>query len=82
MLALRHREKDLQADAPFRAVCTEPDKPFVYRRGELTLALNPSGRALSVTLPFDVSRTLYQIGEAEAAGRRLTVMPQSFIALR
>ena len=82
VLALRHREKDLQADAPFRAVCTEPDKPFVYRRGELTLALNPSGRALSVTLPFDVSRTLYQIGEAEADGRRLTVMPQSFIALR
>ena len=82
LLALRHREKDLQADAAFRAVCTEPDKPFVYRRGELTLALNPSGRTLSVTLPFDVSKALYQIGEAELDGRRLSVLPQSFAVLR
>ena len=55
ILALRHQEVDLQADAPFQVVCSEPGRPFVYRRGKLLCAVNPTGRELEVSLPKDVT---------------------------
>ena len=51
VLALRHQEEDLQADAEFRVVCSESSKPFVYRRGKLLCAVNPAGSAQVVALP-------------------------------
>ena len=70
ILKLRHAEEDLQADAEFEPLCTEKGKPFVYRRGSLVLAVNPSGEAL------------FTLGEARAAGGRLTMGPQSFVVLK
>ena len=55
ILALRHQEEDLQADAPFQVVCSEPGRPFVYRRGKLLCAVNPTGRDLEVALPENVT---------------------------
>ena len=55
ILALRHQEVDLQADAPFQVVCSEPGRPFVYRRGKLLCAVNPTGRDLEVALPENVT---------------------------
>ena len=82
LLALRHAEGDLQADAPFEALCTEKGKPFVYRRSGLTLAVNPSGEALTWKHSLGALTPVYRLGEAIADGDSLTMGPQSFAVFR
>jgi maltose alpha-D-glucosyltransferase/alpha-amylase len=87
ILALRHQEEDLQADAGFEVICSEPDRPFVYRRGDLLCAVNPSGRAMEVSLPAGVSGTvqgdiLFEIGSSSLTNGKLTVGAQSFVVIR
>ena len=35
---------ELQADGPFEVLCREKGKDFVYRRGNLVIAVNPKGK--------------------------------------
>ena len=81
LLALRHREEDLQADADFEALITDPTGPFVYRRGSLLLAVNPAGRAGECSLPR-TGEIIYSIGKGEIDGCKLTLAPQSFVVIR
>ena len=82
LLKLRHEQPDLQADAPFEPVCTEKGKPFVYRRGGLVLAVNPSGEKLFADLEDEIDEALFTLGMADARGTRLVMGPQSFAVLR
>ncbi len=82
LLKLRHEQADLQADAVFEAVCTEKNKPFVYRRGDLLLAVNPSGKELSADLDREMEEALFTMGTADARGGRLVMGPQSFVVLK
>ena len=82
LLKLRHSEADLQADGAYETVCAEKGKPFVYRRGNLLLAVNPSGEALSVKAPVGDRKPLFTLGKAEIAGDVLTLGAQSFVALK
>lgn len=83
ILALRHREEDLQADAPFRVVCSEPGRPFVYMRGKLLCAVNPTGRELEVALPQNIAgAVLFEIGNASVENGLLKVGAQSFAVIK
>ena len=82
VLALRHAEKDLQADASFEVICSEPDRPFIYRRGGLVLALNTNGRELRTALPFEISEMLYKLGDVRCVDGTLIAGPQSFAVMR
>ena len=82
ILALRHRYEDLQADAPFAVVCSEPDRPFLYRRGELLIVVNPSGQTLETKIKGKPEETVFQIGSCSVQGEMLTVGPQSFAILK
>ena len=80
--ALRRRHEDLQADAEFAVIRAEADPPFVYRRGGLLLALNPSSKAVCWRSELLKGRhTAYSIHEARVAGDGLTMGPQSFAVL-
>ncbi len=82
LTALRRRYEDLQADAEFAVIRAEADPPFVYRRGGLLLALNPSSKAVSWRSELLKGRhTAYSIHEARVAGDGLTMGPQSFAVL-
>ncbi len=81
LLALRHKEEDLQADAEFEPIVTDAGKPFVYRRGSLLLAVNPNGSAAECTLPRS-GEVIYSIGEGKVEGNALTLAPQSFVVIR
>ncbi len=49
LIALRHSEKDLQADSDFEVIYSgDGGYPFVYRRGGIVIAMNPSEREVSV----------------------------------
>lgn len=82
VLRLRHEISDLQADGSFEAVCAQKDKPFVYRRGALLLAVNPSGDTLDTGVDAGGRETLFAIGEVNAADGTLKMGPQSFALLR
>ena len=82
LLALRHGEKELQADGSFAVVYEKKEDPlFVYRRGGILLALNPSGE--EKTLPAGTDGTpLYTIGTLTKQDGNLVLGPQSCAALR
>lgn len=82
VLALRHAEEDLQADGEFSPVCTEPGKPFVYRRGSLLLAVNPNSAECSVKLNESDREKIFEIGSGELNNGVLTLSGQSFIILK
>ena len=82
LLALRHREEDLQADAEFEPLCTEPGAPFVYRRGNLILAVNPSGEKRFAEVPNAGREAVFTLGMADADGKRIVMGPQSFLVLK
>ena len=87
LLALRHAMEDLQADAHFEPLVTADEKPFVYQRGGLILAVNPSGRTLgaknSDTLPGAAlpqkAENIFSIGGGSLSGGVITMEPQSFV---
>ena len=81
LLALRHARWDLQADAPFEVVCDSKGLPFVYRRGKLTIAVNPSGETQWFALDREDLRVAWAIGAPAVEGRMLTLPPQSFALL-
>lgn len=83
LTALRHEHEDLQADAEFEAIRAEADAPFVYRRGGLLLALNPSSSQAGWTSDLLADRrVLYSINDASATDGRLSMAPQSFVVLK
>ncbi|MCD8348235.1 MAG: DUF3459 domain-containing protein [Lachnospiraceae bacterium] len=85
LLRLRHEEEDLQADGDFEVVYAESGKlPFVYRRGSLLLALNPSTERVSAPVAeADAGKkVLYAIGNGEVKGQEILLAPQSFVVWR
>ena len=82
LLTLRHEQADLQADGELKVLCAEKGQPFVYRRGEFTLALNPSGEKLEARLEEEPGEALFMLGMADARGKRLLMGPQSFVVLK
>ncbi len=82
VLALRHAEKDLQADGEYETLCAEPGKPFVYRRGGLVLAVNPAGEPLEAAGMAEGKKDIFEIGSVKAEGGVLTMGPQSFAVLK
>ena len=87
LIALRHAHEDLQADADFEVIYEkEGERAFVYRRGNILLAVNPSGEAVKIPvseLNGDIANTvagglLFGIGKAAITAEELTLGAQSF----
>lgn len=92
LTALRHKYADLQADGSFEVIYAKKEQfPFVYRRGNLLIAINPSGNKANATLSDkafvkekDPSGShcafneVYSIGGCQISGNSLTINPQSF----
>ena len=81
LIKLRHEKPDLQADALFEPVFAEKGRAFLYRRGELLLAVNPD--STDDVVPFIVQgyTPIFTIGSAEVTESGLKVGPQSFAVL-
>jgi maltose alpha-D-glucosyltransferase/alpha-amylase len=79
---LRHKYADLQADSLFEVVYAEKDEfPFVFRRGDLIIGVNPSGKKASASLPRKTEK-LFEIGEIHINDASLMMGPQSFCVLK
>ena len=84
LIQLRHDNPDLQADSPFRPVYAVKDEmPFVYERGELLCAVNPSHNGIRIRLKEVRGRkTVYAIGSASIENEILIIGPQSFAVFK
>ena len=77
------KKKDLQADGSFEVVYAEKEKfPFIYKRGNLIIAVNPSEK--QVGIPNDVKnrQILYAIGKTDVYRNEGKMSPQSFLILK
>ena len=83
LCTLRHEHADLQADALFSVMNDdESDAPFVYRRGKLVLAVNPSSQVKSYEHETLTGRkVIYGIGAPALCDGCLTMPAQSFAVL-
>ena len=83
LIHLRHVNADLQADGSFAVLYAEKKAyPFVYRRGGLVIAVNPSARHASA--PVNTMGTvLFSLGELPTRSEHETSMaPQSFVVVQ
>jgi maltose alpha-D-glucosyltransferase/alpha-amylase len=78
LIRLRHEYADLHAGGGFEIVYAEHGKlPFVYRRGSLLIAVNPSLQA--VRIPCGLSGSMvYGIGAGSLEHGELSAGAQSF----
>ena len=81
LIRLRHTYKELQADGDFKVICSEPGRPFVYRRSRLTIAVNTSSKPLNLHISLPDCQLLFAEGNGayDAAAKLLTLNPQSFL---
>lgn len=78
LIEIRHQYTDLQADGDFEVVYAQPGKyPFVYRRGKLLIAVNPSWQPVDLVFSQN-GRPIYQIGSCALQEGRLRMQGQSF----
>ena len=83
LLALRHRDPELRADADFSVLhAVSGDPLFVFSRGSRIVAVNPSGASRSAKLPqAEARKPLFRIGGCALEGENLTLEAQSFAVL-
>lgn len=55
---------------------------FLYRRGALLLALNPSAEAVEASVDGGTRQILFSIGGGAAEDGTIRLEPQSFLVLR
>ncbi|MBQ3975752.1 MAG: glycosylase, partial [Lachnospiraceae bacterium] len=73
----------LQSDAAFGVLYAEEKKnPFVYRRGSMIIALNPSGQEVSAPVPASGRKKVYEIGQGRADHEGIRLCPQSCLILK
>ena len=82
LITLRHEKKDLQADGSFEVVYAEKEKfPFIYKRGNLIIAVNPSEEQAGIPNDVKNRKILYAIGKTEIYHHEGKMPPQSFLIL-
>ena len=79
---IRHEYPDLHADSSFEVVYAEAEEfPFVFKRGNLYVAINPSEKKAGVSVSAKREK-IFEIGKTEIKENSLIMEPQSFVILK
>ncbi|MCR5669717.1 MAG: glycosylase [Butyrivibrio sp.] len=82
LTGLRHKYDDLKADGSFEVIYAEKDElPFVFKRGSLVIAVNPSNKKAAQGLSRKYEK-VYEIGNTAIDEASLIMQPQSFVILK
>jgi maltose alpha-D-glucosyltransferase/alpha-amylase len=82
LTAIRHEYEDFRAGSPFEVVYAEAEEfPFVFKRGSLYVAINPSDKKASASLSKKHGK-VFEIGNTTINEASLRMDPQSFVILR
>ena len=82
ILALRQEQPDLQADANLEIIIGKKEQPLVYRRGQILVALNPSGENAAVKADVTGKEIIFSIGGGELADGQIRLDAQSFLIMK
>lgn len=83
IIAIRAANKDLGNDGSFQVLYAKPNEyPFVYKRGEFVIFVNPSSKPTQVDFDTKVKETLYTIGTATVSNGKMQLSGQSFCLVR
>ena len=81
LLFLRSQYPDLQASSSFEVISARPgEKLFAYRRGNLTILINPG--SASISLPVEATELLFLLGSCRLEGGCAVLDGQSFAVLK
>lgn len=80
LIHLRKKYEDFKANSSFE-VLVHDKQTFVYRRGNLICAMNPSNHEVKVTVTCG-NEALYEIGGARKEGNEIVLPASSFIVLK
>ncbi len=83
IIRLRHEIPQLGNGSGFEVVYAEKEKyPFVYRRGDYVIFVNPSSKDEAIPFDEDVKETVYTIGRVQFAEGKACVCGSSFAIIR
>ncbi len=83
LLAVRHAEEDLQADGLFETAYAASGKcPFVYHRGDILVALNPSDETARASIDASEKEILFSVGGGDIATGEIVLEAQSCMILK
>ncbi len=79
----RENNTDLGPDGDFEVIYAERNQyPFVYKRGNFIIGVNPSGENQSIHFDINIKEITYQIGNFKLENHKLTLSPQSFVLMK
>lgn len=80
ILKLRKKNKELSADGDFEVLYAEENSfPFVYKRGNFVIFVNPLDRLVDVRFDYEIKAEVYKIGDYVQSWEKMALSPQSFV---
>ena len=80
VIKLRKKYSQLGNDGEFEVLYAEENSfPFVYKRENFVIFVNPLDRVVDVKFEYEVKQDIYAIGEYVQSWEKMTLSPQSFI---
>lgn len=74
VIRLRHQIPQLGNESDFQVIYAEKEKyPFVYRRGDYAVFLNPSDKAVTISFPQGIAEEVYLVGEFRYRCKKATI---------
>ena len=82
VIEIRHANPDLQSDGEFEVIYAVKEKyPFIFKRGEFIIAVNPTNQEQSAPFAFDCD-TVYELGSHEQKGSYMVMSAQTLSLLK
>lgn len=83
VIKLRHENESLRSDEPFEVLYARSKEfPFVYKRGNFIMAVNPSKKEVSAPVGCNGNIAFSIGGAAELGLNKIKMAPQSFVAIK
>ncbi len=83
IIAIRNANDDLGTDGDLEILYAKKNKyPFVYKRGNFVIAVNPSDKEESIDFELSVAKEVYKLGQGKVEDKKLTIGKKSFILLQ
>lgn len=80
IIKLRKKNKEFSADGDFEILYAEENSfPFVYKRGNFVIFVNPLDRLVDVRFDYEIKSEVYKIGDYVQSWEKMALSPQSFV---
>lgn len=83
IIKLRKKHSALGSEGNLEILYAEENSfPFVYKRGDFVIFVNPLDRVADVKFEMEIKEEIYRIGEYVQSWEKMTLSPQSFVIIK